>query len=606
MRCAVLDLGSTSFQLLVTDAAEDGSLTHVLRDRVILNLGAEVASSGRVSDELARPRPTDRGRFRDIAERSGAERLWPVATAAFREAANQPWLSKALRGALGVPRARSSPATRRCGARRRASARASRSPTGRGSRSTWGRQPRDRARRRATSSLDRHLPARRGARVGDDGGAATRWRDPSAEHIRKVVKEMLRPPSKPASRRPTPMCIIAGGTAGALARLIAARRWSRSADVAQPVRGLGGRAPRPGSGARRGDARGARRPARASTTPSRPAARRRGGACRPRWNSSARARRPQRVGAARGGRACASSRRRCRRRPASLRAGAIDHLAATWRVDDGTPRRSAGTRSGCSTRRRICTISGRRSESCWPRRRGMHEIGARISPDKHHKHGAYVVEHAGLRGFSPDEVAMMACIVRFQRGSPPRASLPAVRGADADRAGGVPHARRDPSCRAGARPRRGRGRHRDRHGPARARRCTSRSEGDEPRPRARRRSPSRRRCSRARSAPSAFDRVRGDATSGRLAAMIRIRLYRRRRAAADRPVDLEQARNCTRTDGAFVWLDAASRARKRSSDRGCARLHPLTLEDSDTRPTSEGRVLRGLRVRRLRPMRLRG
>ena len=52
MRCAVLDLGSTSFQLLVTEATPEGALTHVLRDRVILNLGAEVASSGRVPDDL--------------------------------------------------------------------------------------------------------------------------------------------------------------------------------------------------------------------------------------------------------------------------------------------------------------------------------------------------------------------------------------------------------------------------------------------------------------------------------------------------------------------------------------------------------------------------
>ena len=51
-RCAVLDLGSTSFQLLVTDAEADGTLTHVLRDRVILNLGAEVAATGRVPDDM--------------------------------------------------------------------------------------------------------------------------------------------------------------------------------------------------------------------------------------------------------------------------------------------------------------------------------------------------------------------------------------------------------------------------------------------------------------------------------------------------------------------------------------------------------------------------
>jgi len=54
----------------------------------------------------------------------------------------------------------------------------------------------------------------------------------------------------------------------------------------------------------------------------------------------------------------------------------------------------------------------------------LHDVGTRISVDKHHKHGAYIVEHAGLRGFSPDEVAMLACLVRFQRGSAPRPSYP--------------------------------------------------------------------------------------------------------------------------------------------------------------------------------------
>jgi exopolyphosphatase/guanosine-5'-triphosphate,3'-diphosphate pyrophosphatase len=55
----------------------------------------------------------------------------------------------------------------------------------------------------------------------------------------------------------------------------------------------------------------------------------------------------------------------------------------------------------------------------------LHDIGTRISVDKHHKHGAYIVEHAGLRGFSPDEVALLACLVRFQRGSAPKPSFPA-------------------------------------------------------------------------------------------------------------------------------------------------------------------------------------
>src|SRR4029078_12861355 len=54
----------------------------------------------------------------------------------------------------------------------------------------------------------------------------------------------------------------------------------------------------------------------------------------------------------------------------------------------------------------------------------LHDVGTRISVDKHHKHGAYIVEHAGLRGFSPDEVALLACLVRFQRAPRPRRSSP--------------------------------------------------------------------------------------------------------------------------------------------------------------------------------------
>jgi exopolyphosphatase/pppGpp-phosphohydrolase len=49
-RIAVLDLGSTTFQLLVADATPDGSLTPVLRDRVVLNLVLVLADRGRIAD----------------------------------------------------------------------------------------------------------------------------------------------------------------------------------------------------------------------------------------------------------------------------------------------------------------------------------------------------------------------------------------------------------------------------------------------------------------------------------------------------------------------------------------------------------------------------
>jgi exopolyphosphatase/guanosine-5'-triphosphate,3'-diphosphate pyrophosphatase len=54
----------------------------------------------------------------------------------------------------------------------------------------------------------------------------------------------------------------------------------------------------------------------------------------------------------------------------------------------------------------------------------VHDIGVRISPDRHHKHGAYIVEHAGMRGFSPDEIAVLASMIRFQRGGDPKPTYP--------------------------------------------------------------------------------------------------------------------------------------------------------------------------------------
>jgi exopolyphosphatase/guanosine-5'-triphosphate,3'-diphosphate pyrophosphatase len=63
----------------------------------------------------------------------------------------------------------------------------------------------------------------------------------------------------------------------------------------------------------------------------------------------------------------------------------------------------------------------------------LHDIGVRVSPDHHHKHGAYLVEHAGLRGFSPEEVATIASLVRFHRGSGPKTRYPPFEGLDAER-----------------------------------------------------------------------------------------------------------------------------------------------------------------------------
>src|SRR5439155_7782292 len=45
----------------------------------------------------------------------------------------------------------------------------------------------------------------------------------------------------------------------------------------------------------------------------------------------------------------------------------------------------------------------------------LHDIGQHVSRTGHHRHAAYLVEHAQLRGFEPDEVEFLAALVRHHR-----------------------------------------------------------------------------------------------------------------------------------------------------------------------------------------------
>jgi exopolyphosphatase/guanosine-5'-triphosphate,3'-diphosphate pyrophosphatase len=64
----------------------------------------------------------------------------------------------------------------------------------------------------------------------------------------------------------------------------------------------------------------------------------------------------------------------------------------------------------------------------------LHDIGEHVASQGHHKHGAYVVLHGQLRGFTPDEVQLLAAMARWHRRGEPRATddLPLV---DEDRLG---------------------------------------------------------------------------------------------------------------------------------------------------------------------------
>jgi exopolyphosphatase / guanosine-5'-triphosphate,3'-diphosphate pyrophosphatase len=52
----------------------------------------------------------------------------------------------------------------------------------------------------------------------------------------------------------------------------------------------------------------------------------------------------------------------------------------------------------------------------------LHDIGQHVSRKGHHRHAAYLVEHAQLRGFSPDEIEFLATLVHHHRRGEPKPS----------------------------------------------------------------------------------------------------------------------------------------------------------------------------------------
>lgn len=50
----------------------------------------------------------------------------------------------------------------------------------------------------------------------------------------------------------------------------------------------------------------------------------------------------------------------------------------------------------------------------------LHEVGMHVSFQDHQKHSYYLISHAGLRGFTSDQVAMTANVARYYRKAPPK------------------------------------------------------------------------------------------------------------------------------------------------------------------------------------------
>lgn len=102
-RFGVLDLGSTSFHLLVADASANGEIERVARERVMLRLGAVMGGGSRIPQDVGDKAVESARGLARLAEREGAETLLPVATAALRDADNGARLAARIAEAVSAP-----------------------------------------------------------------------------------------------------------------------------------------------------------------------------------------------------------------------------------------------------------------------------------------------------------------------------------------------------------------------------------------------------------------------------------------------------------------------------------------------------------------------
>jgi exopolyphosphatase / guanosine-5'-triphosphate,3'-diphosphate pyrophosphatase len=86
VRIAALDLGSNSFHLLVADAHPDGTFEPLVQEKEILRLADAVALTGRIGEQAAAGAVDVVRRFRSLAESVDAQEIVACATSALREA----------------------------------------------------------------------------------------------------------------------------------------------------------------------------------------------------------------------------------------------------------------------------------------------------------------------------------------------------------------------------------------------------------------------------------------------------------------------------------------------------------------------------------------
>jgi exopolyphosphatase/guanosine-5'-triphosphate,3'-diphosphate pyrophosphatase len=103
VRLGVLDLGSTSFHLLVADATPEGTIERVLRERTMLRLGALIGDGAHIPEDVCVRAVETARQLAEMARSAGADLLLPIATSAIREAENGRDVAERIGAAIGVP-----------------------------------------------------------------------------------------------------------------------------------------------------------------------------------------------------------------------------------------------------------------------------------------------------------------------------------------------------------------------------------------------------------------------------------------------------------------------------------------------------------------------
>lgn len=99
---AVVDLGSNSVRLQIASAAPDGQISVLSEDREPVRLGEQVFHSGRLSADSIGRTAVALARFARLAEHAGAHQVRAVATSAVREAGNRAQLVRTVRAHSGI------------------------------------------------------------------------------------------------------------------------------------------------------------------------------------------------------------------------------------------------------------------------------------------------------------------------------------------------------------------------------------------------------------------------------------------------------------------------------------------------------------------------